>query len=653
MDQSEDQLQDEKLQDYGLALGIDFGNSQISAAVWRPEKKAADMVKFNNKSSFPATLYFAELADKHDIEAQQNEKEGSESKMEINPSDIDKYSPEIGVEYSPEKNLEYFVYDIKKYMGKKLNIEDIKGDISYKITQDENGNLFCFDEKIPFEKMAKFFIREVVDNAKKQFGKEVNCCTISVPHGFNNDQRNAIITAANDAGISDVYIINDPLATGIYYISKNKLLNSENFLVIDFGSSKLDITLLNISKHNSIRVKVAGGNSECGGGIFDSELFKEVKDNYKNEGGNIPNEEKKMILMKKVEDAKIKLTFENEAVIEEKKFDTKKDLQYTIKRERFDELNKDHYNEIIKLIYKLVKEANIKKTDINHIFLQGNAIRIVKLKERIKEEFPDIDIVENYNAIPIGAAIYTAKKIKQMENVQFKNFKIYDITPLSLGIRAEGDLMSVILPRGTRVPIKAEKYFITTQDNQTSIKFEIYAGERKLIKDNILLSKIMLKNLPQGNKGEVRILVTFIVDENFILHIEARELSTNISKTMKVVINESLSQGQILERVIDAEKNEKQDLDEKERIQAMLRLNDKIFEFSHLYEGNEDILRELESYRNWIKHSTTVPKEEYEQKLIELNEKMMEERPEMKTRKQNTTKNNNRVKLEEEKNQEK
>ena len=212
--------------------------------------------------------------------------------------------------------------------------------------------------------------------------------------------------------------------------------------------------------------------------------------------------------------------------------------------------------------------------------------------------------------------------------------------------------MSVILPRGTRVPIKAEKYFITTQDNQTSIKFEIYAGERKLIKDNILLSKIMLKNLPQGNKGEVRILVTFIVDENFILHIEARELSTNISKTMKVVINESLSQGQILERVIDAEKNEKQDLDEKERIQAMLRLNDKIFEFSHLYEGNEDILRELESYRNWIKHSTTVPKEDYELKLKELNDNMQEDKLKAGF-KVNNTKNKNRVKLEEEKNPEK
>ena len=358
--------------------------------------------------------------------------------------------------------------------------------------------------------------------------------------------------------------------------------------------------------------------------------------------------------MKKVEEAKIKLSFQNEAVIEEKKLDNKKELKYTIKRERFDELNKENYNKIIKLIDNLIKESKIQKTDINHICLQGNSIRIVKLKERILEEFPDIDVCDYYNSIPMGAAIYTAKKLNQMGNVQFKNFKIYDITPLSLGIRAEGDLMSVILPRGTKVPIKAEKYFITTQDNQTSIKFEIFAGERKLIKDNVLLKKIMLKNLPQGNKGQVRILVTFEVDENFLLHIEAKELSTNISKRVEVFINESFSQSQILEKIEEAKKNEKQDLQERERIQAMLRLNDKIFEYSHLYEGNEDILRELESYRNWIKHSTTVPKEDYEQKLKELNDNMQSDKLELKSKKQNNTKMNNinRNKIEEEKNME-
>ena len=638
MDQSGDQSQEEKPQDLGLALGIDFGNSHISAAVWRPDKKSVDLVKFNGKSSFKATLYFSDLALK---------KEGNESNVEI-----DNLNPEIGVDFTNDKNLDYFVYDIKKILGKKT-LEEMK-DINYKISQEENGDIVCFEEKINIKILARFFFQKVIETAREQFNKEINYCTVSVPQGFNNGQRNAISEAAKLEGIKEVFIINDPLSTGIYYISKNKLLNLENFLIIDFGSSKLDISLISISKHNSIKVIAEGGDAVLGGDIFDTELFQEIFESYKSEGGNIQNDvdKKLFILKKKAEETKIKLTFENEATIEEKKLDGKKDLQYTIKRERFDELNRDNYTHIIKLINKLIKDSNIKKNDINHIFLQGNAIRIVKLKEKISEDFPDIDITELYNSIPIGAAIYTAKKINQLESTQFKNFKTYNITPLSLGIRAEGDLMSVILPRGTRVPVKAVKYFITTQDNQTNIKFEIYAGERKLIKDNILLSKIMLKNLPQMNKGEIRIQVIFEVDENFILYIEAKETSTNdIFKKEKVVINESLTQKQILERIEDAKKNEKQDKEEKERIQAMLRLNDKIFEFSHLYEGNEDILRELESYRNWIKHSTTVPKEEYEQKLQELNETMQKGITEPIKEKKPSTKLNNNMKAEEEKNQ--
>ena len=146
-----------------------------------------------------------------------------------------------------------------------------------------------------------------------------------------------------------------------------------------------------------------------------------------------------------------------------------------------------------------------------------------------------------------------------MNNVQFKNFKIYDITPLSLGIRGEGDLMSVILPRGSRVPIKAMKYYITTQDKQNDIKFEIYAGERKLIKDNLLLNRMMIKNLPQMNKGQIRIEVIFEVDENFILKVSAKELSNNLTKNCYVVINEDLSQKQINKMIQEAKDHEQQD----------------------------------------------------------------------------------------------
>ena len=616
MDQSGSQSQEEQPKNLGLSLGIDFGNSQISAAVWLPDKKIAEIIKFDSKSSFPSTLYFSDLALKKENQ------ENNESNI-----DLENLNPEIGVEYTPDKNLDYFVYDIKKFLGSNISQEDIK-EMNYKISFDEKGELLCFEEKIPYKIIPSFLIKKVVETAEEKYNNKIEYCTISVPHGFNTGQRNSIIEAAKSAGIKNVYIINDPLTTCIYYISTHKLLHLENFLIIDFGSSKLDISLVSISKNNSIKIIVTGGGSMLLGNIFENEIFKEALDTYKNEGGNLSfnNEENKnkfFILKKKSEKAKIKLTFENEASFNEKKFDGKKDLQYIIKRERFDELNRENYTHIIKLINKLIKDSGIKKSDINHIFLQGNAIRIVKLKEKIIEDFPDIDINELYNSIPIGAAIYTAKKINQLEKVQFNNFKIYDITPLSLGIRAEGDLMSVILPRGSKVPIKAVKYFITTQDNQTNIKFEVYAGERKLIKDNILLTKIMLKNLPMKNKGQIRIQVIFEVDENFNLNIEAREISTNEApKRENVYINENLSQNDIIKMVEDAKKNEKNDLEEKTRIQAMLKLNDKIFEYSHLFEGNEDILRELESYRNWIKHSTAVPKEEYENKLQELNEAM-------------------------------
>ena len=548
MDQSGSQSQEEQPKNLGLSLGIDFGNSQISAAVWLPDKKIAEIIKFDSKSSFPSTLYFSDLALKKENQ------ENNESNI-----DLENLNPEIGVEYTPDKNLDYFVYDIKKFLGSNISQEDIK-EMNYKISFDEKGELLCFEEKIPYKIIPSFLIKKVVETAEEKYNNKIEYCTISVPHGFNTGQRNSIIEAAKSAGIKNVYIINDPLTTCIYYISTHKLLHLENFLIIDFGSSKLDISLVSISKNNSIKIIVTGGGSMLLGNIFENEIFKEALDTYKNEGGNIAfnNEENKnkfFILKKKSEKTKIKLTFENEASFNEKKFDGKKDLQYIIKRERFDELNRENYTHIIKLINKLIKDSGIKKSDINHIFLQGNAIRIVKLKEKIIEDFPDIDINELYNSIPIGAAIYTAKKINQLEKVQFNNFKIYDITPLSLGIRAEGDLMSVILPRGSKVPIKAVKYFITTQDNQTNIKFEVYAGERKLIKDNILLTKIMLKNLPMKNKGQIRIQVIFEVDENFNLNIEAREISTNEApKRENVYINENLSQNDIIKMVEDAKK---------------------------------------------------------------------------------------------------
>ena len=653
--------QEENSQEVGLPLGIDFGNSKISAAVWDSKKKAPSIVLFDGKYQFPATLYCTIIPDKDHNDDNEGEEGGDENNP--NSSHNADLKAEAGVEFTQNKNIEHFIYDIKKLIGQKNNNEDlenIKNKIKYKINVDQNDNIVCLDEKIQFENLAKFLIEKIKDAAENQFESKVYSCTISVPHGFNFCQRSAIEQAAKIAGIQKISIINDPLSTAIYYASRNKIQKTENFLIIDFGSSKLDVSLLSINKRNSIKVKISGGDSNLGGDIFDYELQKDIIETYKSEGGTLPQEQdpksavKLFLIERAAEKIKKELTFKLESEIKIKKFDGNTDLSYSIKREGFDELNRDNYTKIIKSINNVIKESKMAPEDINHIILQGEALRVVTLTNLIKNEYQDCDIITDlYDSVAYGSAIYTAQKLNVMNNDQFKNFKIYDITPLSLGIRGEGDLMSVILPRGTRVPIQVMKYYITTQDNQSNIKFEIYGGERKLIKDNIFLDRIILKGLPQMNKGQVRIEVIFDVDESFILHVTAKELSNNITKKCDIVINECLSQNQILDMVEDSQKHEQEDTEERERIQAMLRLNDKIFEYSHLYEGNEDILRELESYRNWIKHSTTVLKEEYEKKLKELNDTMVKDRNEPKTRKQtvNSVKKTNN-KIEEEKNPE-
>jgi molecular chaperone DnaK (HSP70) len=647
MEQSGDQ--EEMPQETGLSLGIDFGNSKISAAVWDPKKKAPSNVIFDGKYQFPATLYCTSIPKR-----KEGEGDGSD-----NISNLD-IKAKIGVNFDDQEidNYEHFVYDIKKLIGQRISnekiekFEEIKSNMKFKIELDTNNNIVCFDEKIPFENLAKLFFEKVKNCAESQFGDEVISCTISVPHGFNHNQRNAIEIAAKLAGIKKCFIINDPLSTAIYYASKYKVQKTENIVIIDFGSSKLDVTLLTVNKRNSIKVKISGGNANLGGDIFNYDLQNDIEETYKSGGGNLPNEKdlKKLILIEQAaETVKKDLTFKLETSISIPKLDGKNDLIYSLKRENFDDINNGHYSKIIQLINSIIKESN---QEIHHIILQGDALRIVALTNLIKKEYPDTDIIEDlYDSIAFGSAIYAAQKVGMMNNSQFKNFKTYDITPLSLGIRGEGDLMSVILSRGSRVPIKVMKYYITTQDNQNNIKFEIYAGERKLIKDNLQLHKIMIKNLPQMNKGQVRIEVTFEVDENFRLTVTAKELSSNQCKSCKVVINEELSSNEIMEMIHEAKIHEQEDLEEKQRIEAMLRLNDKIFEYNHLYEGNEDILRELESYRNWIKHSTTVPKEEYEKKLKELNETMLKDKNDSKNRKQTGVKRTN--KLEEEKNPEK
>ena len=278
--------QNKKTEDKGLCLGIDFGNSKISAAVWNSKRKAPSMVSIDGKYQFPATLYCYGISKKEELNDQNRElEEAAEDNNNSSNRNNPNIKAEVGIEFTEEKDIEFFVYDIKKIIGRKINnneeLESIQKKIRYKIDVDENGNIVCFNKKLQFENLATFLIQKIKKAAEDQFGSKVNSCTISVPHGFNYNQRKAIEEAAKNADINTVYIINDPLSTAIYYASCNKIQKKEYFLIIDFGSSKLDISLLTINKRNSIKVKITGGDENLGGYIFNDELQKEIKEVYK------------------------------------------------------------------------------------------------------------------------------------------------------------------------------------------------------------------------------------------------------------------------------------------------------------------------------------------------------------------------------------
>jgi molecular chaperone DnaK (HSP70) len=321
--------------------------------------------------------------------------------------------------------------------------------------------------------------------------------------------------------------------------------------------------------------------------------------------------------------AKRNLTFMKETEINLPKIDGENDIIQSLTREDFDKLNEKNYEHVLECIDQVLKESKIDRNQLNNVILIGEGLRIPKLIQLLEEKFEDCNFITDlYNIISQGAAIYAAHWGNKLNVDKFKNFKVYDITQLSLGIRTEGDLISTILKRGSRIPVKVTKSFLTTQDNQKKIKFEVYQGERKFSKDNDLLCRIILKGISEKLRGLVEIDVTFEVNEDGILIVTANEKDKDEKAEINAFANGNMEEEDIKNLIKNAEYARKDDEEKEERVKASLRLNELILKFTALFSEDEELWAIIEEYRNWLMHAGTVPKEEYDKKRIELMRKM-------------------------------
>ena len=452
-------------------------------------------------------------------------------------------------------------------------------------------NDFYFPEQI-----SKFILEKIIQSARNYLKQPVRKVVITVPAYFNNDQRNSTKFAAEEAGLEVLRVINEPTAASLAYgLDKklpknqklrnnfhniNKLINSVNIdneskettkkeedekliIVFDLGGGTFDVTLLNIEEQEIFNIIATSGDSHLGGDDFNKKIIDYCLKNFSSKtqiGEDLIRKNSKAMNRLKIaaENAKIKLSSELEATIYIDDFYNNELLHIELTRTLFENLCKDLFDKIYLPLDKVLNDAKKNISEVNEVVFVGGSTRIPKIKDLIKNYFSDIHINDSINpdeTVAYGAAIQAAKLMKQGGDI-LNDVILMDITPFSLGvqtknsndnekIRNKGSLMSVIIPRGSKIPIKKKKGYTTTYDFQTWVKIEVYEGEKKYVKDNHLLGEFKLVNLPPKKAREVTFDETFSIDSDGILTVTAIETSNGIQSSIKIINDRGFNKDEI------------------------------------------------------------------------------------------------------------
>jgi L1 cell adhesion molecule like protein len=469
------------------------------------------------------------------------------------------------------KNYDSSIYAIKRFIGRDLNDNSVKEEIKFenfpfKIVPGKDGKypLILVDKdnkKIEFtvEEISSFVIKKMVDSAEAYLGKKVSKLVITVPANFNDAQRLCTKNAAKLAGIEVLRIINEPTAAALAYgigEKKNETDSGEEkkILVFDLGGGTFDVTILKINdgKEQNFEILSTKGDKFLGGEDFDNKLVDYFLDKFcknMNESKEKVKKDKKAIKKLKIACENIKRILSNslESTLSITNFYNGNDILDTIERKEFEKICQDLFDRLKIPIDDALADAKLSRNEVSEIVLVGGSSRIPKVKSFLKDYFEGVKINDTINpdeTIAYGATLMAAKiLIKKDDNL--KGFNLMDITPLSLGlnvknnstdpeIKKEGHLMSVIIKRGSKIPISNTKMYETSQDNQTYINVDIYEGEKKYTKYNHRLGKLEMKGIPPKKKGEVKVEVNYFIDVNGILTVTATEKATGQTIETKI-----------------------------------------------------------------------------------------------------------------------
>jgi molecular chaperone DnaK len=416
-----------------------------------------------------------------------------------------------------------------------------------------------------------FVLGKMKETAEAYLGKGVKNAVVTVPAYFNDSQRQATKDAGQISGLEVLRVINEPTAAALAYGLEKEA--DRIIAVYDLGGGTFDISILEIQK-GVFEVKSTNGDTHLGGEDFDITLVRYIVEQFKKESGIDLSADRMAIqrIREAAEKAKIELSSSLQTDIN-LPFITAdasgpKHINNKLTRAQFESLVGSLVQKTVEPVRKALNDANLKATDIQEVILVGGMTRMPKVAETVKGIFGR-DPAKSVNpdeAVAIGAAIQGGVLAGEVMDVL-----LLDVTPLSLGIETLGGVFTRLINRNTTIPTKKSQVFSTAADFQSAVEIKVYQGERELVRDNKLLGNFQLVGLPPARRGVPQIEVTFDIDADSIVHVHAKDKSTNKDQSITIASGSGLSDSEIENMVQDAEKYAEQDKARKESIETANR----------------------------------------------------------------------------------
>jgi molecular chaperone DnaK len=478
------------------------------------------------------------------------------------------------------------IYSAKRFIGRKYDevTEEAKA-VTFDVVSGPDGaaRFEIRGKQYAPEEISALVLRKLADDAAKFLGERVTEAVITVPAYFNDAQRQATKDAGRIAGLEVLRIINEPTAAALAYGLDKK--GHETVLVFDLGGGTFDVSILDVGD-GVVEVRSTAGDTHLGGDDFDRRIVDYLADNFKRDESIDLRSDPQALqrLFEAAEKAKVELSSVTQTQVNlpfiTAGADGPKHLTATITRATFDDITHDLVERTLGPVKQAMSDAKVSENDLDEVILVGGSTRIPAVQALVRRltggKDPNMTVNPD-EVVALGAAIQAGVLKGEVSDVL-----LLDVTPLSLGVETRGGIMTRIIDRNTTIPARRSETFSTAADNQPAVDISVLQGERERASDNRTLGHFQLTDIRPAPRGEPQVEVTFDLDANGILSVNARDKDTGKEQGITISESANLDQAEIERMVTEAERNRGEDQALREQVDARNELDSAAYQVERL-----------------------------------------------------------------------